>query len=332
MNNTFEKKYKIVQNIYDRMKYREHHYPPSDNSFVGRWTKYGHKVVVNNSTDSLMCDDCFEDYFRRKKNRDGVIKESSYQVTGFTHPNDLWEWEFGVCRNQTRCWGQYDRIFDVKRKGYQYQLTCSKVKDGINEEIQNRMYFTLVQNHRSPMLLTSMSSKYGHSPFFWPGLFEGEPQDAWYIISINTGSNKPLPLPWMKNSPIAYWPSEFQTPDYIYPNQMWFYTHRFDKKKPWPETVGEMEQNHIPVGLTYLQMYPGGSGFICRQYKWVRNQEFDDSVKVEDGDFHNDIYVLPYESFIPFVQDGYAGKACHYYVTFSIKNNFCQFLFLIVKR
>ena len=322
--NDFRKKYKIIQNVFIGPKYLEHHYQSSDHSFVGRWTKYGHQIVINNSTDPLMCDYCFEDYFRRKSNRDGVINESSYQVTGFTHPKDRWDWEFGVCKNRVNCWGQYERIFDIKRKGYFYQMTSSKCKDGIHEEIQHRMYFTLKQRHQSPILLNSMSSKYGHSPFFWPGLFTSEPKDAWYIYSINTGPNKALPLPWMKNRPISNWPKEFQTPDFIYPNQMWFYIHRYDRNKPWPETLGEMERDHIPVGLTYLQLYAGGSGFVCRQYKFTKNQEFDDSVRVGEEDYHNDIYVLPYESYIPFVQDGYAGPVISYYQRIHSKNPYFQ--------
>ena len=318
----FKKTHKVIQNVFVGPKFLEHHYPPADHSFVGRWTKYGHKIVINNSTGSLNCDFCVEDYFRRKRSREGVLDTSSYQVTGCTHPNDHWEWEFGICRNKEKCWGQYERIFDIKRKGYFYQMTNSKCKDGIHEEIQHRMYFTLKQKYHSPMLLNSMSSKYGHSPFFWPGLFEGEPQKAWYIYSINTGPNKPLPYLWMKNSPIAVWPKEFQIPDYVYPNQMWFYIHRYDQKKPWPETLGEMERDHIPVGLVYLQLYQGGSGFVCRQYKYRRNQEFDDSVRVSEGDYFNDCYVLPYESYIPFVQDGYAGPVISYYHKIHSRNPF----------
>ena len=62
-------------------------------SLVGLWQRYGGKVDVNISNESILCNRCVKDYYQRKENRLSYqIPESSYQVIGHTFPTGTYKY------------------------------------------------------------------------------------------------------------------------------------------------------------------------------------------------------------------------------------------------
>ena len=80
--------------------FEEQIYPPSNETFVGEWIKYGHDVVrTENAMILLNCKSCSDDRLKRQMNKPGRYKLRSYQVEGLTNGEFLW-WEFGICENK----------------------------------------------------------------------------------------------------------------------------------------------------------------------------------------------------------------------------------------
>ena len=252
-----QKKYKINQNVRLGPRYTEHHYPAFNSNFIGRWQRYGGKVDVNASVQPILCDECRSDFFRRQKNRESSqIPPRSYQVEGITYPLDKWEWEFCICRNRYSCWGQSERLFDVKRKRDKYQMTQVKVLGGIHEQIEDRHYFELTQTSNYPNRFQGTINRSRRPSFFWPNLFDGQPENDWYIFHVDNQTNLPLPE-HMRGSPFCTLPEVYKKPEYKYVNNFTFEIFRRNEDYPFPTKLWESKQNHHPVGITTLDLYPG---------------------------------------------------------------------------
>ena len=69
----------------------------------------------------------------------------------------------------------------------------------------------------------------------------------------------------------------------------------------------------------------GGAGFVCKQYKYLENQEFDKSVKCSsDMTWTEKEFIFPNEAFIPLKQNGFAGPITSYYHRVNCKNPYFQ--------
>ena len=315
MNNQIQKrKYRIVQNVVVGPRYTEHHYPVFSSNFIGRWQRYGGKVEVNDSVEPLFCDYCFSDYFTRQTNRRKCnILENSYQVEGLTYSLDKWDWDYCICRNGNNCWGPSERLFDLKRKKNFYQMTQTKVLDGVHEQVEDKIYFEMKQKSNYPKRFTGIANRFTRPSFFWPNLFDGQPRQDGYIFHVDNQTNLPLP-PHMRGSPFCSLPKVYQVPEYMFVNNFTFEIFRRNPEFPWPTNLWESKLNHHPVAITTLDLYPGGSGFKCKQLKFLVNQEFDKSVKSSsDVKWTEKEYIWEREAFIPNKQDGYAGPITSYY-------------------
>ena len=325
-----EKKFNIRQNVFVGVKWTEHQYPPLTSNFVGRWQKYGGKVYLNESVESILCAQCSTDYFHRQKTREFCgIKESSYQVENFTYPEDKWDWDLCLCRNLSNCWGPAERLFDLKRKRDFYQMTHIKVINGTHEQIEDRQYFTLYRKSNYPNRFTGVINRFSRPSFFWPNLFDGEPLNDCYIINVDNQTNLPLPE-HMKGSPFCHLPKIYQDPRYKFVNSFQFEIFRKNPENPWPTSLLESKQKHHPVAITTLNLYPGGSGFECKQYKFLKNKDFDKSVKSSDSDMSwtDTEFIHPFEAFIPNKQDGYAGPITSFFHRVELYKSFFYITFL----
>ena len=105
-------------------------------------------------------------------------------------------------------------------------------------------------------------------------------------------------------------------------NTFTFEIFRKNPDNPWPTCLWESKQNHHPVAITTLNLYPGGAGFECKQYKYLVNEYFDKSVQSSDMKWTDQEYIYPLEAFIPYKQDGYAGPITSYYHRVNCVNPF----------
>ena len=316
-----KKKYRIKQNVSLGPKYAEHHYPAFSSNYLGRWQRYGGQVDLNESVKPIVCDYCFSDYTQRLSNRESSqIPSRSYQVQGYTYPMDKWEWEFCICKNRHSCWGQSERLFDMKRTRDKYQMTQIKVLGGDHEQIEDRLYFELTRKSNYPNRFQGVINRSRRPSFFWPNLFDGQPVNDWYIFHVDNQTNLPLP-DHVRGSPFCTLPEVYQKPEYMYVNNFTFEIFRLNKDFPFPSKLCEAKQNHHPVAITTLDLYPGGAGFKCKQLKYLVNEEFDKSVKSSsDMTWTEKEYIYPAEAFIPYKQDGYAGPITSYYHRINLNN------------
>ena len=336
MNDIILKKYRIKQNVSVGPKYTEHHYQAFNSNFVGRWQRYGGKVDLNESVQSIVCDYCSSDYSQRLRNRESFsIPPRSYQVQGYTYPIDKWDWEFCICKNRHSCWGQSERLFDVKRKQDKYQMTHIKVLGGKYEQIEDRQYVELTRKSNYPNRFQGIMNRSRRPSFFWPNLFDGQPWNDWYIFHVDNQTNLPLP-DHVRGSPFCTLPEVYQKPEYMYVNNIKFEIFRRNRDYPFPTNLWECKQNHHPVAITTLDLYPGGAGFKCKQLKYLVNKEFDKSVKSSSDvtwtaydlmhypgihkDWTEEEYIYPAEAFVPYKQDGYAGPITSYYHRINCNN------------
>ena len=139
------------------------------------------------------------------------------------------------------------------------------------------------------------------------------------------GNSTNLPLPdHMRGSPFCYLPKVYQDPSYKFVNTFTFDIFRKKPGNPWSTNLWESKQYHYSVAITTLNLYPGGAGFECKQYKYLKNDEFDKSVKSSDCDMSwtEPEFIHPYEAFVPYKQDGYAGPITSYYHRVNCENPF----------
>lgn len=319
-----KKKYRITQKVTIGPKYTEHSYRAYSSNFIGKWQRYGGMIDANISSDPILCEYCVLDYYQRHKTRQSSqLPESSYQVAGYTYPTDKWDWSLNICRNKQNCWGKSERLFQMKRKRDKYQMTHIKVLPGMNEQINDRQYFELTRISHYPNRYTGTINRIGSPSFFWPDLFKGQPEHDSYIFHVDNQTNYPLPE-HIKGKPFSTLPKVYQKPEYKYVNSFTFNIFRKNEHFPWPTKLYESRTNHHPVAITTLNLYPGGAGFECKQYKYLTNREFDKSVKCtsEMMAWTEKEYIFPFEAFIPFKQDGFSGPITSYYHRINCDNPF----------
>ena len=199
-------------------------------------------------------------------------------------------------------------------------MTQIKVLNGVHEQVEDRQYFELKRKSTYPNRFTGIANRGSRPAFFWPNLFDGEPHKDWYIFHVDNQTNLPLPAN-MKGGPFCSLPKVYQVPEYKFVNNFTFEIYRRDPEFPWPTNLWDSQKNHYPVAITTLDLYPGGAGFECKQYKFLRNQDFDKSVRCSsDMEWTEKEYIFPWETFIPYKQDGYAGPITSYYHRINCEN------------
>ena len=150
--------------------------------------------------------------------------------------------------------------------------------------------------------------------------------------------NKPLPqhLSHLYDVNMKSWPSNYQVGSYLYPNHMTFEYFRESPNMKKPTTISNLDLNHQCVGLSYLELFPGGGGLRLTQYKYQANNDFSNFPSEELKDYHRSIqrksyllcedeprfdkalwldksHVLDYEGFVPNFRDGLSGPIISYW-------------------
>ena len=87
----------------------------------------------------------------------------------------------------------------------------------------------------------------------------------------------------------------------------------------------ELRTNHTPVATSFIEIYPGGGGFRCLQFKYVNHnpdlvlhpsphpQTIKDYYKELEDEIDLVGYLNAEECFIFGIQDGYSGPMISYY-------------------
>ena len=250
--------------------------------FTGKWLLYGSKNEVNPSNEVILCKNCVEDYKKRQDNYEKMdvrIKIRSYQVVGLTKPFNKFEWERTRCNNRSHCWGLSQRIFEVRQKPDRMCLIHYKIRPNQrNEEVVNRLYLSLTKKEsKNEHIYTSIGSTSNVREFFWPDLFKKSDshQNLTYYFHVSIVPRDPLPLAGLEDIPIAWWPDSMKSPDRIYPMTMTFSFYEASMGLPFPTSYTDLQKNHKPSHLTFLDMYEGGGGLRVSQYKWIENSSFE---------------------------------------------------------
>ena len=244
--------------------------------------------------------------------------------------------------NSESCWGGSEYLFEVKRShNFQYQFTHKK-----SQEVVGRFNATLERKYSfeshtfEGIGLTSKKLK-----MFYPHLIKD--QGSSYYIHVSMQPNKPLPqhLSHLYDVNIKSWPSNYQVGSYIYPYNLTFEYFRETPKMKKPTTISSLDMNHQCVGLSHLEMYPGGGGLRCTQYKYCANDDFTNFPREELKDYHrsrsrkscilfedeprfdeaswldkSQSHVFDYEAFIPKFRDGLCGPIISYWARVNNHN------------
>ena len=323
-------KYKVKKEVCEGDHFIEHYFPCNPENFVGRFKKIGNFNEANGAVDEIICESCKQDAasgrysgIEIQVNVDGNTEtkrmKHSYQVKDMTRKFDHWELYFGKCHSEVKCWTPYERLFEVRRKGFQFMILCYKIRHFPHEECVFKSYVNLKQysdgSHGNYEGITVVRDA---PQFFWPGLLRGlseNDKNAVYYMYIHAYPKENLessfPNPEL---PIQLMPVHMRN-RYVYP-LTWFC--QFYKPTPgmqYPNNRHDLRRYHKLVAVTVLEMYKGGSVMKVSQYKYVENNT---SVPVsqftQDHNWvDNNDHLVYSEAFQPGIQSGLAGPVVSFY-------------------
>ena len=352
---TFEKRLSIP-NFYDKIRvkslislgdhYVEYRYRSFSEDFVGTWRKVGASQVENPSTTTFICKDCVSHSESWPKIQ-GITKPVSYQCPGRTKNYNRYDWSVGSCYNKSTCWGAAEYLFEVKMmKNIQYQFTHKKIIDlnlpgyevvaRYNATLSRKFSETDDRHVNHGIALTSRRLQ-----MFFPKILD-EFSGGNIFIYIYTHSNYKLPphKRYLYDINMDSWPDEFQDGVYRYPNHLAMEYFLETPGLKHPQTIWDLENHHKCVGSSYLELYPGGGGMKCTQYKYVTNSSFDGFPSAVLSKYHdarknrhlvddqpdeteatwiNNSHVYKCDAFVPNFRDGLAGPIISYWA--RIDNN-----------
>lgn len=272
---SFVNKNGIVQNYYERIRVKssiflgehflEYRYQPYSEDFVGTWRKVGGKFGENPSTTSLQCEFCVSHSESWPKQK-GISKPVSYQCLGWTKPFNKYEWSVGKCSSNSSCWGPSEYFLEVKMMhSFQFQFTHKKIANPNvpGEEVIARYNCSILRKY-SPIqdrpFLHGISLTTRKLKMFYPSIINSEHCGENYYIYINMYPNDKLPphMKYLYDVSMSSWPSYFQDGAYQFPNHLNMEYFRETPGLEMPSTIGDLENHHTLVGLTFLELYPGG--------------------------------------------------------------------------
>jgi hypothetical protein len=309
--------YKVKKTVAEGDFFIEHRFQKFPETFEGKWKKVGVFIESNPSAKELTCQLCRQDWDARWKNRPISSKLMSYRVEGVTEPDDFWEWQNGRCGNHKSCWGQKERIWDVRRakNSQRYSFAHHTLSNNI-EKTTDRMYATFVRKTGKENLeYTAITMKASQSADFWPDCLPVVPMPRRHIyISM---ASKEYVTKEVEKLPKNEWPTTYRTAKYMNPNRMEI---RYFDEKPGENTDRFKEktaslsslESYLPeIARTIIEMYPGGSGLKVSQYKMIPPWKNEDKrVKV---DWLPSLWKDDYGGYIPNIQHGWAGPVVSYW-------------------
>ena len=259
---------------------------------------------------------------------EGLPKLTSYQVIGVTNPREHFEWEFGRCSDQGRCWGTAQRLLDIRRSGDEYMIANVKIADGIHEEIVDKFFVRMNRRYRefpkNSYYYEGIAFKSKLPKFGWPKLVDDVEVGKGFFIHVSM-IQKPIPPEDILGKPRADWPTGYSTSSYI--NAMIVRIEHFWCKssvEDFPSCRQDLEELY-PLSLTIMEIYPGGGGMRMLQFKYVTHStdlvlrpvispanilalytEIDSIKDISD-------FIKPEKMFIFGLQDGYSGPIISFY-------------------
>ena len=181
---------------------------------------------------------------------------------------------------------------------------------------------------------------------FYPFLINTDDSERNVYIYTSMYPNDKLPshMRYLYDVNMASWPSQFQNGTYKYPNHLTMEYFVESPGLPQPRSIGDLENHHTCVGSTFLELYPGGGGMKCTQYKFLSNQNIsceeseihkealrswhekrrnhllvDDEPDLAEANWINNHHVYKNDAFIPTIRDGLGGPIISYWA--RIDNN-----------
>ena len=291
-------------------------------NWIGKWAKIGIRPIDNPSVRKILCESCF------MKTTDQNI---DYWIEG---EPDKYEWSGFQC-NTDKCWGSYQLYFQIKRKwrvqtdfsGYEYMFTNKKImRDGINEECLDRTFIKMRPGNSKGTFFEGLgfvNTKSTGTPCFgYPKLIDKGTKKNSYIMHATC----------------------HQTPrndENLYSQTMVLeHFQEEETSRAVPKSYKELSNKHQPVALTYMEMYPFAAGCRMLQFKFLRNEDFQNLDKSRDWlELHGQSreeryrrlkwegwmtewkkYIEERGAFIEGQQDGWAGPIISYWARVDDKN------------
>ena len=273
---------------------------------MGKWKKTG-TLCISSAAKALACKSCNDDWAARSCYNLAKRKLSSYRVIGVTEADEYWEWEAGRCGNLSTCWGNKERIWDVRRSKDRFSFSHLRVHPH-SEEVVDRIYTKLERGTgKDNLSYYGVVMKTSQSRDFWPNCLDIIPKPMRHV-HIKMSSKSALPERYISTSRNER-PPYYQTPEYCNPFRIEFrYYDEPEAMLPRPEREDFLRHvnmkdysiatlNHYckEIARTYIEVYPGGAGMRVLQYKWI--PQWKEQGKREPVDW------LPYW----WLEDNYSG-------------------------
>ena len=359
---SFVERINCIPRFYDKVRVKskiilgeyflEYQYNSFTEDFIGTWRKIGVEHVNNPSTTSLQCSGCVNQSETWPKRR-GIQKPVSYQCVGGRTKNfNRYDWNVGKCSNPV-CWGPSEYLFEVKMmNNLNFQFSHKKLMN-LNlpgEEIIGRYNCTLTRkynlSHKDNHFTEGITMTSRKLKMFYPHIIDSEDPGANYYIYISMYPKVNLPEHSMHLYDVnfASWPSQYQNSDYQYPNHLVFEYFLETPGLSKPDSIFSLEKDHKCVGATHLDLYPGGGGMKCTQYKHLSNLKFsleesfrqeeelrryhdekkihvlyDDEPDFSQAKWINNHHVYKHNTFVPNIRDGLAGPIISYWARLDSK-------------
>ena len=136
-------------------------------------------------------------------------------------------------------------------------MSHKTVIENQSEQIKDSQYFYLRRMSKYSNRFTGTINKFTQPSFFWPNLFD-DPYPNNYIFHVDNQTNKPLPDN-LRGKPFHSLPDVYSKPEFMFVNNFTFEIFKKNEDYPWPTTLWQSKQNHFPVAITTLDLYPGQS-------------------------------------------------------------------------
>ena len=294
-------------------------------NWVGKWARIGFKPIDNPAVRKLLCETCFLKMTEQKY---------YYHIDGETILTDKYDWSGFQCTNDA-CWGSYEQYLQIKRQwrkqadfsGYEYMFTNNKImRVGYHEECLDRTRIKMRPGNSKGTFFEGLgfvNTKSTGTPCFgYPKLIDKGKKHTSYLMHATC----------------------HQTPrneENLYSQTM--VLEHFQEEETSvavPKSYKELSNKHQPVALTYMEMYPFAAGCRMLQFKFLRNEDFQNLDKSRDWlELHGQSreeryrrlkwegwmtewkkYIEERGAFIEGQQDGWAGPIISYWARVDDKN------------
>ena len=251
---------------------------------------------------------------------------------------------FSSCVNSESCWGGAEYLFQVKRaNNFHYQFTnkrSGEVVARFNATLERKYRPTSEHHVYEGIALTSKKMK-----MFYPHLIDDCISPHYVYINLQPNKKLPQHLSHLYDVNMKSWPAHYQVGSYLFPNHLTFeYFLETPNMKKTPTTISCLETNHLCVGITYLEMYPGSSGLRCTQYRRMINSDFanfpseelrryhesrkrkncilyEEEPRFDQASWIDNSHVFDYEAFVPNYRNGLCGPVVSFWARVNDNNS-----------